>query len=216
MKTPKTEYMVLHEGKIVFPNEVTYLEKGFYLCKTNLSIFTAFHPHIVKLSAEYYDELIRNIHRTVYGDAIVKVCHFKTIEGYSHLNVFINKSGQIECDGYYSNIFMPKNCMKWEYSKIVPCSENSYLLKQCDEVGSIAHSRKCMVNPFSNNCNTVYNTIRANPEISTSEIIDLLGWPPNSVTSRLSELMGGGRIVSVGRVLNPKSGRKVHKWKIAY
>jgi hypothetical protein len=85
---------------------------------------------------------------------------------------------------------------------------------QCYKDGSIVEKSNKLVNPYNNNCNKIYNIIYDNPGISTYEIIEMLGWPPNSVTSRLSDLTKGGRICSSGTVMNPKSGRKVHTWMI--
>lgn len=212
MKPFKTVYVTLCNRYITFPKEVQYLEDGHYICTGQMNNkYMASDRSLIKMTQKDFEEFIRTIHSAIYSEAL-RVIEFRNIEGDVPFLFYIFPNGQVRCEGYACTFYVPRNCLKWENVLIHGYYNDSYILYPCDKNGNVIVRGKKEFNPFSNNCNIVYNEIKNSPGISTSELIDKLGWPPNSVTSRLSELMSGGRISSVGRTLNPKTGRKVHKW----
>ena len=212
MKPFKTIYMTFHDGDIIFPKAVQYFEEGYYICTGQLNNkYIVSDRSIAKLTQEDFDRLIMCIHNAMYTGH-TKIIEIRNIDDDIPFLLQINPNGYIRCCGYSCTIYVPRNCLKWDCTLLHGYYNDSYVLKPCDKNGKVLEKTKYDINPYTNNCNIVYNVISENPGISTSELIDKLEWPPNSVTSRLSELMSGGRIYSIGRVLNPKSGRKVHKW----
>lgn len=215
VKPFKTIYMTLYQGEIIFPKEVLYLDDGYYLCTGQLNNkYVITDRSMAKLSQADFDMLIRRIHTAMYK------CHpmfieLRNIEDDMPFPINIYPNGQIRCMGYKCTLYVPRNCTKWDCCLLKGYFNDSYVLLPCDKNGKVIEKEKHEANPYSNNCNAVYKAIAENPGINTSDLIDLLGWPPNSVTSRISELISGSRIYSVGRVVNPKSGRKVHKWMTA-
>ena len=202
----------MFNNDIIFPKDIQYLEDGYYLCTGQMrDKYVVSEGAVAKLTQHDFDKLIRTIHSAIYTKK-TKHIEFKNMHDDLPLPLYISPNGKIECFGCSCVVYVPRNCLKWDCAILRGYDNDSYILEPCDKKGRIVERERSDINPYTNNCNIVYNVIAENSGISTSEIIDVLGWPPNSVTSRLSELMAGGRITSVGKVLNPKSGRKVHKW----
>lgn len=207
--------MTFYHGEIIFPKEVQYLDDRYYLCTGQLNNkYLVTDKNIAKLSQADFDMLIRSVHTAIYGGHSTLI-ELRNIEDDIPISVYICPNGQIRSMHCKCTLYVPRNCTKWEYSLLKGYYDDSYVLLPCDKNGKVIEKEKHEANPYSNNCNAVYKAIAENPGINTSDLIDLLGWPPNSVTSRISELISGSRIYSVGRVVNPKSGRKVHKWMTA-
>lgn len=215
MKSFKTIYMTLHNGDIVFPREVQYYEDGFFICTDpNENKYITSTDKLFKFSQDDFDVLIKNTHYAINNHK-GRLMVIRNIEDTSSALINIFPNGHIECNDYSCTLYVPRNCLRWEYALIKGYNNNSYILEPCDVSGKITEHRVKDINPYTNNCNMVYSVILNNPGINTSELIDTLGWPPNSVTSRISELTASGRICSVGRVTNPRTGRKVHKWAVS-
>lgn len=212
MKPFKTIYLTLDKGNIIFPKEIQYIGDEYYLCTDQLNEKYVVHSwNVAKMSQNDFDSFIKTVHTAMYTDDM-KGFLLDDISNEGLISLCIYPNGCIHSGDCSCTLYVPRNCMKWENCLLKGYCNDSYILCPCDDKGRIIEKKKSDINPYSNNCNTVYNVIANNPGISTFELIDLLGWPPNSVTSRISELVSGSRIYSVGRVTNPKSGRKVHKW----
>lgn len=212
MKQLKPTYMVLHDNDIVFPKEVQYLDDGYYLCTGPLNEkFVVSVPMIAKLSDEDFDMLIGSIHYAINNNTS-RYLEIRNIDDDVPFAILVFSNGYIRCNGHSATIYVPPNYSKWDYALLKGHYSDSYTLEHCDKNGNIIPSKRKELNPYTTNCNIVYDIIAQNPGISTIEVINELGWPNNSVTSRLSELMTGGRIYSIGRIVNPMTGRRVNKW----
>ena len=211
MKPFKAIYMIYYENSIIFPKDVQYLDDGYYICTDSLNNkYCVKESNVSKLFQNDFDRLIRGIHRAIY-DGYTQLIWINNIIGVP-ICLYVHPNGNICNVNYRCTLFVPRNCLKWDNSLLKAYYRDSYILVPCDKYGKEIIKAKSEINPYTNNCNIVYKLVSDNPGISTSELIDLLQWPPNSVTSRISELTSGGRICSIGRVLNPKTGRNVHKW----
>lgn len=60
----------------------------------------------------------------------------------------------------------------------------------------------------------VYEAIRENNSMTNKEIAAYLGWPINSVTGRVRELVQIGKVYSIGRVYDDKTRRRVNEWAV--
>lgn len=215
MKTIKPQYMILkNNGIICFTTDVQYYENNNYICTTHdgdKSIVQS--SKIFKFTPEVLDRFIRALHDSMYNEKtrIFSTC---SIDDKCSIELFLYPSGLISSDSSFCSVFCPRNCLKWENVCFTSYTDGSYVLNRCNKKGERIISKSSNINPNSNNCRIIYDIIKNRPTISTYEIIDELSWPPNSVTSRLSELMACSMIRSVGKVTNPHSGRWVHKWDI--
>lgn len=195
-----------------FTRKVQYYEGDLYICtESNEHKFIAQTKDIFKFNSENFARFIRTLHDSMYNEhpRLFTICNLDETDS---INITIHPNGFIQAGDYHSTIYCPRNCLKWGLVDLYSYTSYSYVLKRCDKKGNIITSKASEINPYSNNCRIVYNIIKENPSISTYEIIDMLQWAPNSVTSRLSELMSCSRIQTVGKTLNPHSGRLVHKW----
>ena len=212
MKSIRPTYITLFQNNIIFPKEVVYLDDGYYLCKGPLNEkYVIGEESITKLDKQDFINLIDAIHRSIYSQKVM-IIEFRNITDDAPFRFYIYPNGNIRCRDCSSTLFVPNGCMRWDYCVIQGYFPDSYELLPCDKKGYVIEKSKTNVNAYNNNCNIVFNMIADNPGINTSQLIEKLGWPPNSVTSRISDLTKGGRIYSIGRETNPKSGRKVHKW----
>ena len=60
----------------------------------------------------------------------------------------------------------------------------------------------------------VYECIRWNNQMTNRQIADELGWPINSVTGRVRELVQMGMVYSLGRIYDEKTDRRVNEWAV--
>lgn len=215
MKTIEPQYMVLkNNGVICFTTNIQYYENNLYICTThdgNKSIISS--SCVFKFTPEVLDRFIRVLHDSIHNEK-THVFSTSSIDDMHTIELFIYPSGLVASTTHSCSVYCPRNCLKWDNVCFINYLDGSYVLKRCNTKGGLIQSRSSKINPNSNNCRIIYDIIKKNPSISTYEIIDELSWPPNSVTSRLSELMACSMIRSVGRVTNPHSGRWVHKWAI--
>lgn len=212
MKPFDTIYMIIDNGDIIFPKSVQYYDMGYYFCRSQRNTLRIVKDKfLIKFNQKEFADFIRKIHECIYSEQIYYY-DIRNINGDENITLTIHPNGVITNNHSSCTLYCPRNCLKWDKTILYSYSDTSYILKPCDENGKILEKRRAEINPYTNNCNIIYDKIKDNPRINTRELIEDLGWPPNSVTSRLSELMAGGRIYSVGRVTNPKSGRKVHMW----
>lgn len=215
MRPFKTVYLVFHDNKIIFPKSVRFFEDNLFICKSiSGTAFIVSEQQLVRFSQKEFDALVKKIHKAIYN---CEVESFDVHQIYDDGDIYtlrIDPNGMISCGNYCATVYVPPLCLKWDNVLLKSFGDNSYVLMPCDEKGRVLEHKMKTINPDSENNKVVYTAIKENPGISTPELIDVLGWSSNRVTSRLSELTSCGRVASVGHMLNPESGRNVRKWEI--
>lgn len=215
MKVIGALYLINHNNKLYITNEVKYYDRGYYIFEDEGDIFSIHADNLIILSISGKVELIRNLRDSVESNKIIS-------DSFSQFHIFEDKfksvlfepSGIIKVGNSICVVSCPRNIFKEEYVTIIKYG-SAYRVVPCDVKGKIKIKReKRQSNPYSNSCNIVYDCIYWNPNVSTGDLIDLLGLPANRVTSRVSDLLNGGRIQGSGKIFNEDTNRLQTKWVV--
>lgn len=216
MKYVGSKYLIVqYGGKAYLSDDVKYLDYNWYLVsrwQKQKEYRCVFGSDIVKLTDERFEELILSLHHQIYRyyEEPPGELSFESVCGNPVL-VSIYFGGMINGVIFHC----PKNILRAKYVTAIEQGPFAYSFVPCDKNG-VPYSKKSEyhINANSYTCNIVYGAIKCNPGISTPELIKLIGWNDRQVTPRISELLSGGRIKVVGKVVNPESGRMVSQWEI--
>lgn len=216
MKYVGMKYMIVLWNKAYLSNDVSYIDykwyrvgrfekSPIYSCVRGDELFT--------LTDEVFTKLIMNLHHTIYRyyDSHVQMEVPSLYDDEHPLEFSIFFGGMIKGTIFYC----PKNILRAKYVTAIPQGPYAYAFVPCDANGvPYTKKHKYQIKASSYCCNLVYDVIKANPGISTPEVIRAMGWNDRQVTPRLSELLAGGRIKVVGKTTNPESGRAVSLWEV--
>lgn len=239
MKTIKQMYLAMTEHGVVISDDVTYLENGVYLVKDATTVPSVSRTvpdcNLCKLDESNLTQLVKLVHRAVYLESDTLPYDMRTFDRsvlstlesmqtypYSSKRTFIPiifySGGMIRLSGHDetdSILTCEEDILTAEYVTFVRRGGRCFVIKACDEKGTpiCDKTRTRSANPYSRNCNIVYNIVAKNPGINTFDIIATLGWGDTGrVTPRLSELAKGGRIRVLGKEYNPESKRSISTW----
>lgn len=242
MKTVKQMYLAMTEHGVIISDDVSYLENGVCLVRdttTTPSIVCAVpDTNLCKLGDFNLSKLVKMVHRAVYlesdthpPDTLItnddEPSYLKSMKTYSYsskrtiIPIIFYSGGMVRLKGHDetdSILTCEEDILSAEYVTFVRRGERCFAIKACDEKGNpiCSKTRTRSANPYSRNCNIVYNIVAKNPGINTYDIITTLGWGDTGrVTPRLSELAKGGRIRVLGKEYNPESKRSISTWIVS-
>lgn len=215
MKYVGMKYLICpYESKAFLSDDVKYMDNNWYLVsrwQKKKEYRCVRGCDIVKMTDERFEDFILSLHHQIYrsydGPAELE---YETVDG--NIATFsIYFGGMVNGIIYHC----PKNILRAKYVTAIEQGPFAYSFVPCDKNGvPYSKKNKYQINASSYTCNIVYDVIKCNPGISTPELIELIGWNDRQVTPRISELLAGGRIKVVGKVVNPESGRLVSQWEI--
>lgn len=240
MKTVKQMYMAVTSDGIIFSSDVSYLGNDTYIVAvhdfddpSSIKMYTAESGFLCKLDTTNLDNLVQYVHGAVYKEEqfsqldmffkgnLRSLASMKKVNSESvalpvsfHAGGLVKGGSVATCNTVIS---CEEDILTAEYVTILRRGKYYYVILACDEKGNPIHgrTRSKASNPYSRNCNIVYDIVAKNPGINTYDIIEKLGWGDTGrVTPRLSELAKGGRVKVLGKEYNPDTKRSISIWGV--
>lgn len=203
-------YLVKSHSRLYLTYKLTYLSRGNYVFLHDKGGECVCERDFELISEENILKFVKNVHESIYLEKT-------TCQRFGEFYLEFGPGGVVttEEDGAICVVSCPPNIFKEEYIKFVQ-KRDAYFVRPCTKDGKVLNRGTTSPrNAYTASCNSVYGSIRSHPRITTSELIELMDMPANSVTPRLTDLMRAGRIHSVGKKFNKDTMRYQSMWSVS-